>query len=180
MDKEIEIYNRRLAAGLGSLHGKPWFQWVWAPDQEYFLRAPGHQHESYTRFSWGDRIGKVWVLAEWGPPPMTREAWSASLGGQFPYPEHGRSIVHPETALPPGQRPDADVTQFYIARIDQQASTSYENALRAINAGIEAEDNAVRREFMDYADDWFPAYWSSKGGAHTPGARGGHVSFGGA
>jgi len=180
MDKEIAVYNRRLASELGSLHGRPWFQWVWSVDQEYFVRSPGHEHESYNRFNWAKRIGKCWVLAEWGPPPMSQEAWRATLGGQFPYPEHGRAIVHPETAMPPGRRPDADVTQFYITRIREQASKGFDQTLNEINAGIEAEDDAVYADFMAYADDWFPAFWSSKGGAHTPGTRGAHVSFGGA
>ena len=121
----------------------------------------------------------MWVLAEWGPPPMSPLAWRSSFHGQFPYPEKGREIVHGETALPLGMRPTPDVTQFYIHRIQEQANKSYARHLSEINAGLDKDMLDTRKEFMAYADDWFPAYWSSKGGAHTPGTRGGHVSFGG-
>jgi hypothetical protein len=179
LDKDIQRLNRRLATDLGTLHGHPWFQWVWAPDCTYLERQPNTEHERYTPRSWGDRLGKVWVLAEWGPPPVSREVWRRTFAGQFPYPEKGREIVHGETALPLGMKPDEAVTQFYIKRIREQASTTYAAHLAEINAGLDKQMLDTRKEFMAYADDWFPAYWSSKGGAHTPGSRGGHVSFGG-
>ena len=160
------------------MHGHPWFQWAWAPDCCYYVRTPGAPHESYTRRSWADRIGKVWMLVEWGAPPMSREVWWRSFNGQFPYPERGREIAHPETALPPGVKPDADTTQFYIRRINDQASKSYARTLNEINDGLEQDQLNTRKEFLDYADDWFPAYWKN-GQAHEPGTRGAHVSFGG-
>jgi hypothetical protein len=177
--KEIQRFNRRLAHDLGTVHGHPWFQWVWAPDCQYFIRMPDHEHERYTPCNWADRIGKVWVLAEWGPPPMDRAAWRRTFQGQFPYPASGREIVHAETALPRGMEPDAAVTQFYIRRIREQADKTFAHHLSEVNAGLEKQQMDARKEFMAMADDWFPAYWSTNGGAHTPGSRGGHVSFGG-
>jgi hypothetical protein len=178
MNKDIKLLNERLAAELGDLHGHPWFQWAWAPDCYYYVRRAKAHYESYTRYSWADRIGKVWVMAEWGPPPMSREAWWHSVSGQFPYPEKGREVVHAETALAPGVMPDAELTQFYIHRINEQASKSYARTLSEITAGLDQDQLATRKEFLDYADEWFPAFWKN-GQAHEPGTRGAHVSFGG-
>jgi hypothetical protein len=43
----------------------------------------------------------------------------------------------------------------------------------------ERSQEANRKEFMEMADDWFPYGWSTSGGMHLPGTRGGHISFGG-
>jgi len=178
MTKDIQLLNQRLATELGALHGHPWFQWAWAPDCTYYIRRLNAPHESYTQHSWGERLGKAWVLVEWGPPPMSRAAWWSSFNGQFPYPDKGRAIVHTETALAPGFLPDAEVTQYYIHRINSQFSKSYASTLNEINEGLQQDKDACRREFLDMADDSFPAFW--KGGqGHEPGTRGAHVSFGG-
>ena len=180
----IEILNRRLGDARGRISNAPRFQWAWAPDLTYFHR--NESHESWTWHSWAERLGRVWVLAQVRTPvgmqgdlliPITREQWWASFQGQFPFP--GNLTLHPfpETALRPGLVPDEQDTAFYIHSLASQMEKSMRQIKAEIQEGLDKAELDNRKEFMAMADDSFPAFWSSAGGAHTPGARGGHVCF---
>lgn len=181
----IDRLNRRLGEALGLIANQPRFSWRWAPDLAYLTRT--HLGESWTPNNWADRLGKVWVLTELRRPlgmigdtvvPITEDDWWRVFRGTKPF-EKLTPYVFTETALIPGLDPSEEKTAFYIASLREQIEKS---VARLEQEGLQElakdrEDN--HREFMDCADDSFPAFWSTNGGAHTPGTRGGHVSFGG-
>ncbi len=109
--------------------------------------------------------------------PITREQWYASFKGEFPFP--GNLTLRPfaETALLPGLIPDDQDTVFYIHSLGSQMDKSMRELKEEIGQGLDKDRLDNKQEFFDMAADSFPAFWSSKGGAHTPGTRGGHVSF---
>jgi alkanesulfonate monooxygenase SsuD/methylene tetrahydromethanopterin reductase-like flavin-dependent oxidoreductase (luciferase family) len=140
----------------------PRFMWAWAPDL-FFLRdmaqvkgsALGSQGPE--KICWASRVGRVWMLAQWRPPDRY---------GPARY--HG----HAETALAFGVTPTLELTQQLAWVLDQQITTSYENHLKKINQGLEEQKESEYSDWVDYVQNFNPAF-----GNFAPGARGGHVSF---
>lgn len=186
MTSEIELLNKRLESELGTNYGKPRFQWRYSPEVFYYMR--GETALSFSRYCWADQIGKVWMLCQSAPiqwidfdgqvHPITREAWWHSFKGEFPYPDRGMDVAHTETALAPGILPDGEETAVWIASIKvQMEKTEAMHAAATMERMAKArEDN--EKEFMEMADDSFPAFWKN-GIGHEAGKRGAHVSFGG-
>lgn len=180
--KDIEILNRRLGDALGRCGMYPRFAWMLASEIFYYFRE--HAHERMERFCWADRIGPVWVLAQWRRPAWidqnggthetTREQWWSSFNGQFPYPERGAYYAHPETALPPGVKPTAEMTAGYIHSLDRQMAANYAEHKRRIDGEIAADAERLDTEWVETVQNSNPAFSNFE-----PGKRGGHVSFGG-
>ena len=103
------------------------------------------------------KVGRVWMLAQWRPPDQY---------GAARY--HG----HSETALAYRQFPTLEFTQQIAWVLDQQITTSYEEHLMTINQGLESQKESQYSEWVDYVQNFNPAF-----GNFAPGARGGHVSF---
>ncbi len=185
MDR-IDQLNRRLGEGLGLVKGgsMPRFRWVFSPDSVYYMKS--ETSYDFERKCWADRIGKVWMLAQWRMPtwfnPKTNEAkviteqeWWNRFHGMMPYPNNGEYHPHPETALPPGSLPTLDITQNYIWALDQQQSRGFFGHLDDVNVDLALEKARFRREvWVPMVQNDAPAFnnWDS-------GRRGGHVSFGG-
>ncbi len=186
MTQEIKLLNSRLAEALGHTHGQPRFQWRYSPEVFYYLRMPSAIN--FSRYCWADQIGKVWMLCQVAPlqwidadgrvHPITREGWYQTFRGEFPYPDKGMYVAHTETALPPGVLPDAEETQVWIASLYAQIPKSEEQHAKESAARIQKARDDNEREFMEMADDSFPAFWKN-GQGHEAGKRGAHVSFGG-
>ncbi len=186
MTAEIKLLNDRLASELGSNHGQPRFQWRYAPEVFYYFRNPSAI--SFTRHCWADLVGKVWMLCQSAPlqwldadghsHPITREAWSQSFRGEFPYPDKGMYVAHSETALAPGVLPNADETAVWIASIKAQIEKNFAQHVAETTARMQKSREDNEKEFMDCAEDSFPAFWKN-GVGHEAGKRGAHVSFGG-
>ena len=169
-DKRINTLNQRLGLALGFRGEHPRFAWVHAKDLFYFLRR-GDRHE---RFCWVDRLGKVWLLAQWRPAPMSEAEWIAAFGDLYLYPGRGYYYAHPETSLKPGLQPDENDTAQVIRRLGEQMEATFASHLKQTNDDIAAIDAGVKNEFYEQVDDFWPSFgnWNS-------GKRGGHVSFGG-
>ena len=186
MTSEIELLNKRLEDELGSNHGQPRFQWRYAPEVFYYFRNPNSI--TYTRHCWADLVGKVWMLCQSAPAQwidheghshqITREGWAQAFRGEFPYPDKGIYVAHSETALAPGVLPDAEETAVWIVSINRQLAKNFNQHVAESTARMQRAREDNEREFMEQADDWFPAFWKN-GEGHEPGTRGAHVSFGG-
>lgn len=158
---EVRSLNRRLGDALGYVRGgtQPRFQWMWAPDIPY----------------WSTRLGRVWVLCQWRRPGMSPADWDAQFGDRrIPYPAQGMHHAHPETALPPGEVPTIERTQFYIRMLDEQMSATFTDQLCAIQNEIAEDKQRDDTEWVEYVQNTNPAFSN-----FAPGARGGHVSYGG-
>src|SRR4051812_20913731 len=120
----IEILNRRLADALGYVGGtNPRFKWELSTNCFYYMRD--HVGQSFTRYCWADRLGKVWLLCSWNVPSsydpqsrrtriLTEQDWWQSFKGMIAFPKNGEYVAHGETALPPGREPTAHHTAYYI------------------------------------------------------------------
>jgi hypothetical protein len=157
---QIQQLNRRLGETLGYVRSgtEPRFCWKWAPDIPY----------------WSSRLGKVWVLCQWQKPGMSEADWNKQFGGRFPYPANGMHHAHPETALPAGEIPSAELTQNYIWALDRQMSESYARQLSAVNQEVEDDQERDYVEWVEKVQGSNPAFSN-----FDPGKRGGHVSYGG-
>lgn len=80
--------------------------------------------------------------------------------------------------MPRGMEPDAEETARVIYALRQQMGKGHALHLSEINERLEQGRIANKKEFMDMADDSFPAFWRN-GQGHEPGTRGAHVSIGG-
>lgn len=186
MTQEIKLLNNRLASELGSNHGQPRFQWRFAPEVFYYFRNP--TAVTFTRHCWADLVGKVWMLCQSAPAQwldheghshqITRESWSQSFHGEFPFPDKGMYVAHSETALAPGVLPDAEETAVWIASIRAQMAKNYEQHVKETTERLAKAREDNEKEFMSEAEEWFPYNWKN-GQAVEPGTRGGHISFGG-
>jgi hypothetical protein len=156
----IQQLNRRLGEALGYVRSgtEPRFCWKWAPSIPY----------------WSTRLGNVWVLCQWQRPGMTEADWTKQFRGRFPYPANGMHHAHPETALPPGEVPTAELTQNYIRALDQQMTQSFAQQLSAVNQEMSDDQERDYVEWVDKVQDSNPAFSNFE-----PGKRGGHVSYGG-
>jgi hypothetical protein len=187
MTKQIELLNRRLREGLGTLGGQARFAWQYAPEVFYYTRRP--TAVTFTRHCWADRIGPVWMLCQWRLPTafdpetgatkrITEAEWWSAYHGQLPYPAKGMYWAQPETACAPGREPTEAETAGYIWSIRRQMDMDFADHLREGNAEMAKDRLDTEKEFMDEATDWFPFGWKN-GQAHEPGTRGSHISFGG-
>ena len=76
---------------------------------------------TYERKCWADRIGKVWAIAQWRVPSMSRQVWEQQVfGGLFPYPENGQWYFVDNTQLTDGMPPDEDTTALAIYGLRSQ------------------------------------------------------------
>jgi hypothetical protein len=157
---QIAYLNQRLGDALGRVRGGslPRFCWIWAPDVPY----------------WARQLGKVWVLCQWRKPSITEKQWQHAFQGRYPYPANGMHHAHPETALPEGEAPTLERTQFYIRALDEQMTTSLTQQLCDVNNEMVEHKQQDDQEWSDFVDDTLPAYAN-----YEPGRRGGHVSYGG-
>jgi hypothetical protein len=175
----IETLNRTLGECLGYVGRRPRFSWQWAPDIVYFWR-PITGTDFQIR-SWGERVGKRWLLCQWVPPEQTRQEWAQIYKGTRPYPGEGQWRPHPESALEVGQLPDEQITTFYIWSLQGQmerAEMAPQQVLEQCEAEAQKEQDANEAEFRESVESWRPLSWT-KDGAWEPGTRGGPVSFGG-
>ncbi len=179
----VDQLNRQLGQ-LGLLADQPRFAWRWAPDLVSYSRK--NAGDSWTEHNWADQLGKVWVLTMLRPPvgmlggteiPITEQSWWQTFRGTRPYPGKLTPYVFAETALIPGLEPSEEKTSFYIATLGEQMNKSLAQLHREGEESGQRARDANHAEFMEMADDSFPAFWSTKGGAHTPGTRGGHIAF---
>ena len=156
----IEQLNRKLGDALGYVRSgtEPRFCWRWAPTLPY----------------WQARLGKVWVLCQWQRPNLTEAQWLKEFHGRYPYPASGMHHAQPETALPPGLAPNEALTQNYIWALDRQMSTSLVQQLCDVQNEVEADKDRDYVEWVDRVQNDNPAFSN-----FDPGARGGHVSYGG-
>lgn len=181
----VEILNRRLGEGLGLVLGgsQPRFKWCKAEDCFYYLREG--IGESFQRYCWADRIGKVWLLCQWDVPKffdprsgstriLNESDWWVTFKGAMPFPKNGEYRAQAETALAPGCMPTAELTANYIWAIDKQMSSSYEKQLIENSTEIAMMRRERENKFYEQANDLTPAF-----GSWASGERGGHVSFGG-
>lgn len=172
----IDRLNRRLGEALGYVGTNPRFAWKWSPDVQYYYRS--NLATSFERQCWADHVGPVWILCQFRPPEISQADWWASFRGEFPYPHGGMYYAHPEVAMPRGMEPDAEETARVIYALRQQMGKGHALHLSEINERLEQGRIANKKEFMDMADDSFPAFWRN-GQGHEPGTRGAHVSIGG-
>lgn len=182
---DIDRLNRRLGEALGTIGGTPRFAWKWAPDLFYFVRD--HVGQSFVRYTWADRLGKVWLLAERrgcptmfdpsiGTLPITKEMWWHAFHGALPYPDADCYSAFAETAFQPGLVPDAEDTQKVIASLRRQMEMTYADHMREINAGLEQDRLNHQKDFFARVEEDFPSFWKN-GQGHEPGTRGAHVSL---
>lgn len=184
----IDILNRRFGDRLGRPNGHDArFAWKFAPEVFYEFRP--HGSSNFQRQCWADRIGPKWMLCQWRPTEISREAWLQSFQGRFPYPDGGEYKPHPETALPEGMLPTDELTAGYIASLLAQMEQA-EMALKDNFAGrkdettircemeAQAAVDAKSREFEEQVADWEPWSWKLNE-PHMPGDHDGPVSFGG-
>lgn len=168
-DKRIDRLNRELGLALGFCGDHPRFAWMYAPELHYFIRSG----ERYERFCWADRIGKVWLLAQWRVPPMSESDWILSFGKQFPYPAKGHYYAHTETAFRPGLTPDENDTAQVIRRLTEQMAEKFDAHYRRSKADADAGQEQARKDFYDEVDGFWPAFGNFEWGKKR------HVSFGG-
>ncbi len=183
----IDQLNKRLGDALGRTGEHPRFAWKFASEIHYYTRAA--TAVQFTSHAWSDRIGRVWVIAQFLLPTsfdpntgqtsvITRDQWWASFQGEFPYPDNGMYYAHPETSLAVGRLPDDDETAVMIASIRAQMEKTYDTHLQECTEAAEKSQDEHKKEFFAEAEDSFPAFWRN-GQGHEPGTRGAHVSFGG-
>jgi hypothetical protein len=183
----IDHLNKRLGDDLGRVGEASRFAWKFATEIHYYTRA--ETAIEFTRHAWSDRLGRVWVIAQFLLPTsfdpttgrtsiITREQWWTSFHGEFPYPENGMYYAHPETALAIGRLPDEAETAVMSASIRAQMDKPHDAHLRECAESATQAQEDHRAEFMAAAEDSFPAFWSN-GQGHEAGKRGAHVSFGG-
>lgn len=191
----VNVLNDRFGASLGRPNGSdPRFAWKKSSDLFYYWRD--NPSEDWQKRSWADRIGVVWVLAEWRPPEVyifgvlseiTREQWFAMFGWSRPYPQGGEYKPYAETALL--RPPTSEDTDFYIKTLQQQlAEVEQANKDQLMgrkdatteNCEKEAQANMDKHEqdFMDKVADWEPLSWKL-GEPRDPGDQDGALSFGG-
>jgi hypothetical protein len=169
----IDQLNRRLGDSLGYVGINPRFAWKKASECFYFMRTAPTSIK-HTRFCWSDRIGNVWLIAQFRPPAMDEAAWAHTFNGEFPYPAQGQYYAHPETALPPGVEPTQEDTQAYIWSLTRQMDKSVAAHYREIDSEIQRDKARDYEQWVEKVQNMNPAFsnWDS-------GKRGGHVSFGG-
>ncbi len=185
----MEILNRRLGESLGLVCGGtlPRFAWKYAPEQPYFVYD--RDDRTLLKKTWADApapaggtLGKVWLLAEWrvskafdhfGFKDGTRIA-KVHDAGYAPY---------FETALAPGEQPDAKLTANYIYAIDIQLQNSAERRDDSFENYMAEEkwitDKNQRRDKADWRELAAAGYDEHTGafGNCDIGARGGFMSF---
>jgi hypothetical protein len=160
MSGDIRILNRRLGDRLGYVNGRlPRWMWMYAPEIRY----------------WASRLGKVWVIAQWRPPMMSAWEWNRQFEGAWPYSANGQHHAMMETALPPGVRPNGELTQQWIWHIYRQMSKTPWEVYAEVMASVDVMKERDEQEWNEYTQDFCPAF-----GNWAPGARGHHVAFGGA
>lgn len=157
---QIDQLNQRFGDALGYVRGGtvPRFCWKYGPELPY----------------WRSRLGKVWVLAQWKRPEVTVQEWQTKFAGRYPYPETGMYHPHSEAKLAPGRLPSQALTEYLIRTLDQQMSTSYMTHLCNVQNEIAIDREADYWQWFDRVQDSAPAFNN-----FAPGARGGHVSYGG-
>ena len=181
----IELLNQRLGEALGFVNRtkNPRFKWVLSTECFWYHR--NHLMENFERRCWADRLGKVWLIAQWGVPkcydPATRQTriltesdWWQSFKGQLPFPKNGEYSAHAETQQPPGMEPTDELNQNYIWALGKQMNTDYEEALADGHLEMALDRAAHDARWMEQANEVTPAFgnWNS-------GNRGGNISFGG-
>jgi hypothetical protein len=180
----IDRLNQNFGEALGFANNQPRFAWRWAPD--LFRYSRNSVTEPWEEKCWAEQLGRVWVLTMLRAPvgimyntevPITREDWWHAFRGLQPYPSKLTPYVFAETALIEGLEPDQRRTQFYINSLREQMAVSRAQKIRDSEAQAKAVQDEYRKQFMLESEEWWPAFWSSNGGAHTPGTRGGHVAF---
>ncbi len=180
----VAVLNRRLYDSLGSIGGsRPRFCWMKSTELFWYFRE--NALENFQRQCWADRIGGVWVMAQWQVPtgfdaqtgqnyPLTEENWYRMFRGTIPYPARGEYVAHPETQLAPGQEPTDELTANYIWALDKQMSSTFRGQLRGLKTDLDEHQNAFLENQHDMMLNEAPAF-----GNYAPGTRGGFLSFGG-
>lgn len=175
MNQQIKLLNDRLRERLGTRGGMPLFQWMWAPEVFYFYRPEYVQ--SFARQSWGERLGKVWVLCQFRSTTLTRQQWWECLRGEFAYPERGMYYAQPEIRMPIGMEPTDEATAIAIIGITEQMEKTEAEQLAAVKEGVEQRKQRDEEEWADSVNDLAPAFdnWHSgtKNGVEfqVPGTR---------
>lgn len=128
----IDILNRRLAESLGRVCSGtfPRYKWFYAPEMPYFVYD--RDDRTLLKRTWADApgpdgnpIGKVWLLGGWRIN-KTLDHFGYGEGVRVPHVQKAGYAPHFETALPPGQPPNDEITAWIIHKIDAQLSISAE------------------------------------------------------
>lgn len=173
MNTAVESLNRTFAERLGRPNGIDGrFKWLWAPDIPSY-RVVGGRLE---RFSWAERIGRVWVLGEWRPPEVSREAWALQLGDQYPYPERGRYVPHSEVQFPQGMAPNDENTEFYCRTLAAQIETSLQEQLDRSQIQADYHRKKADTEFLEMVGEMEPVSWKQDT-PHEPGDHDGSIAL---
>ena len=177
----IDQLNRHLGDALGPLpDGRPRFSWMKAHEARYFVVIKGEVRVT----DWSKRLGDVWVLCGWSEPtmfdpasrmqkPITREQWT-KMCGAAPYPTKGMWRAYPETARAPSEMPTEKFSANCAWAIDKQMSTDFFDHLNAIDVDLAMDAEQRDNEWVAEVQSSAPAFQNFE-----PGARGGHVSYGG-
>ena len=129
---QVKALNRSLGEALGMVSGLhiSRFAWCYAPDMPYLFYAKDDR--TVLKRSWayilapsGGDIGRVWVLAAWRETQV-KDHYGYGAGVRLALMHDAEYKPFLETALLPGQLPDAEINQFYISKIGQQLSVSAE------------------------------------------------------
>lgn len=164
--QDLKRYNRRLADLRGkSPHGDPIYQWVHSRDLLYPCRIGASQYTSMRQVD-EDR----WVIAKWMPPPPEM-LWKE----QFPdigYPANGQYYAT-DLMLAEGVEPNEGITEQVAGKLKAIEVRTFRDCLDEIERARAKNEEARKAVFNDYVDDACTAF------GNLPGARGGHVSFGG-
>jgi len=170
----IDQLNQRLRDSLGSVCGgtKARFKWIHSTESVYYFREPTGL--TFEKHYWAERIGKCWMICQWHEPRQINAATFSMSGLEFPIMENGMYHGHPESALPPGRRPDAELTQTWIFSMDRQMTASLDEHIRQARESSEKQQADWKNNWREYTQSFAPAFnnW-------TPGSRSGDVSFGG-
>lgn len=134
----------------------------------------------YRKAAMADVYGDVWCLAQW--KPFDESQWSLMFGASCPW--NGKGFYMPlegRTAdgsngvfLKPGQSPNLQMTETLVRLLRRELATTPESRDAEYEAAKKATDDNVAKQIDAEFDDLYPAF-----GNDNPGARGGHVSYGG-
>lgn len=170
----IDNLNRTFADRLGRPNGTDArFAWKQSADIPYFHKL---KDGSVVRKTWAWRIGQCWLVCQWRPCDISREAWAKSFGAVLPYPSNGQYYPHPETALPRGMEPNDWLTEAYSRGLAKQMDTSLKQQLEDAEADAQKYVDLASQRMDDATADFEPLSWKA-GQPETPATRGGCVSL---
>jgi hypothetical protein len=187
----VERLNQRFAEFGRTPDGGLRFRWERTREMPFFIPT-GYQEKvsesgillgmerSYRKAMMADVYGDVWCLAQW--KPFNEDKWTDIYGPSCPWSGKGFYMpVEGKTAdgsngvfLKPGQSPNLQMTETLVHLLRRELGIDAETREAEYQAAKEATDNEVVKQVDAEFDDLYPAF-----GNDNPGARGGHVSYGG-